>query len=61
MLQDTGSGLRAIDMIAERPGFDGVYGPLYRLFDITTEEYNLAVELTAGNRYSAEFILLRRC
>lgn len=48
--QDTGSGLRAIDRLADRPGFEGVYGPLYRLFEVEREEYNLAVELTAGNR-----------
>jgi structural maintenance of chromosome 3 (chondroitin sulfate proteoglycan 6) len=51
--QDTGSGLRAIDSIAERPGFEGVYGPLYRLFNVASEEYNLAVEHTAGNRYGS--------
>ncbi|EMD37508.1 hypothetical protein CERSUDRAFT_114149 [Gelatoporia subvermispora B] len=49
MDKDTGSGLRAIDKIAERPGFDGVYGPLYRLFEVTDEKFNTAVELTAGN------------
>jgi structural maintenance of chromosome 3 (chondroitin sulfate proteoglycan 6) len=49
-LQDTGSGLRAIDRIADRPGFEGVYGPLYRLFQIESDVYNLAIELTAGNR-----------
>lgn len=48
--QDTGSGLRAIDKIAERFNLDGVYGPLYRLFEVTDEKFNIAVELTAGNR-----------
>lgn len=43
-------GLRAVDSIAERLGLNGVYGPLYRLFDITDSKFNVAVELTAGNR-----------
>ncbi|KZT71044.1 RecF/RecN/SMC protein [Daedalea quercina L-15889] len=47
--KDTGSGLRAVDNIVERENLDGVYGPLYRLFDIPDEKYNIAVELTAGN------------
>jgi structural maintenance of chromosome 3 (chondroitin sulfate proteoglycan 6) len=29
---------------------DGVYGPLYRLFEVTDAKFNTAVELTAGNR-----------
>ncbi|KZT00849.1 structural maintenance of chromosome protein 3 [Laetiporus sulphureus 93-53] len=49
MDKDTGSGLRAIDKIAERYNIDGVYGPLYRLFEVTDEKFNTAVELTAGN------------
>jgi chromosome segregation ATPase len=44
-------GLRAVDNIAERHGLNGVYGPLYRLFDVTDQKFNIAVELTAGNRY----------
>jgi structural maintenance of chromosome 3 (chondroitin sulfate proteoglycan 6) len=44
-------GLRAVDKIAERHSLEGVYGPLYRLFDITDDKFNIAVELTAGNRY----------
>jgi chromosome segregation ATPase len=43
-------GLRAVDSIAERHGLDGVYGPLYRLFEVTDQKFNIAVELTAGNR-----------
>ena len=43
-------GLRAVDKIAERHGIQGVYGPLYRLFEVTDEKFNTAVELTAGNR-----------
>lgn len=43
-------GLRAVDKIAERHHLTGVYGPLYRLFDVTDHKFNIAVELTAGNR-----------
>ncbi|KAJ7098111.1 structural maintenance of chromosome protein 3 [Mycena belliarum] len=49
MDKDTGLGLGAVDKIAERYKLDGVYGPLYRLFEITDQKYNIAVELTAGN------------
>lgn len=49
MDKDTGAGLRAVDQIAERLGLDGVYGPLYRLFEVTDDKFNTAVELTAGN------------
>lgn len=49
MDKDTGSGLRAVDKIAERHNMEGVYGPLYRLFEVTDEKFNIAVELTAGN------------
>ncbi|KAI0087967.1 hypothetical protein BDY19DRAFT_202098 [Irpex rosettiformis] len=49
MDKDTGSGLRAVDEIAERFGLDGVYGPLYRLFEVADDKFNTAVELTAGN------------
>ncbi|KAF9220475.1 RecF/RecN/SMC protein [Gyrodon lividus] len=49
MDKDTGSGLRAVDRIAERHGLEGVYGPLYRLFEIPDPTFSTAVELTAGN------------
>ena len=49
-LQNTGAGLRAIGPLAERLGLDGVYGPLYQLFEVTDDKFNTAVELTAGNR-----------
>ncbi|THU99128.1 RecF/RecN/SMC protein [Dendrothele bispora CBS 962.96] len=49
MDKDTGSGLRAVDRIAERYRLQGVYGPLYRLFDVTDPKFSIAVELTAGN------------
>ena len=43
-------GLRAVDNIADRHGLDGVYGPLYRLFEVADQKFNIAVELTVGNR-----------
>lgn len=44
-------GLHAVDKIAEDLGLDGVHGPLYRLFEVTDQKFNIAVELTAGTRY----------
>lgn len=55
VFQDTGIGLRAVDSIAERLNLDGVYGPLYRLFEVTDVNFNTAVELTAGNRYRSSY------
>ncbi|KAH9913356.1 hypothetical protein B0H21DRAFT_896218 [Amylocystis lapponica] len=49
MDKDTGSGLRAVDRIADTRNMEGIHGPLYRLFEITDEKFNIAVELTAGN------------
>lgn len=43
-------GLKAVDSIADRYKLNGVYGPLYRLFEITDQKFNIAIELTAGNR-----------
>lgn len=48
-VQDTASGLRNLDRIVEALNLDGVYGPLYSLFEVD-EKYSLAVEETAGNR-----------
>ena len=48
--KDTGMGLRAVDKIKERDGLDGVYGPLFRLFEVTDPRFNTAIEQTAGNR-----------
>ncbi|TCD64165.1 Structural maintenance of chromosomes protein 3 [Steccherinum ochraceum] len=48
MDKDTGTGLRAVEEIAERHNMDGVYGPLYKLFKILDDKFNIAVELTAG-------------
>ncbi|KAH7334862.1 structural maintenance of chromosome protein 3 [Rhizoctonia solani] len=49
MDRDTGSGLRAVDRIAEQLGLEGVHGPLYRLFEIPDKKYSTAIEQTAGN------------
>ncbi|KAL1743691.1 RecF/RecN/SMC [Schizophyllum fasciatum] len=49
MDKDTGNGLRAVDSIKQRHQLDGVYGPLYRLFTIKDDTFNIAVETTAGN------------
>ncbi|RDX44908.1 structural maintenance of chromosome protein 3 [Lentinus brumalis] len=51
MDKDTGNGLRSIDRIvsSDPQGYEGVYGPLYRLFEITDDKFNTAIELTAGN------------
>ncbi|KAJ3807263.1 RecF/RecN/SMC [Lentinula lateritia] len=49
MDKDTGMGLRAVDKIAERHRLTGVYGPLYRLFEVADHKFNIAIELTAGN------------
>ncbi|KAL5530813.1 SMC3 [Sanghuangporus sanghuang] len=49
MDKDTGAGLRSVERIAERHGLHGVYGPLYKLFEVTDKKFNTAVELTAGN------------
>ncbi|KAG7088666.1 hypothetical protein E1B28_012638 [Marasmius oreades] len=49
MDKDTGTGLRAVDRIAERYKLRGVHGPMYRLFEVTDPKFNIAVELTAGN------------
>ena len=45
--------MRSIDRIAasDPHSYEGVYGPLYRLFEVTDDKFNIAVELTAGNRY----------
>src|SRR5688572_11717130 len=57
--QDTGTGLRAVDRIARQLKLEGVYGPLYRLFEITDSRFNMAVELTAGNRCVLRYAALR--
>ncbi|KAF8305004.1 RecF/RecN/SMC protein [Clavulina sp. PMI_390] len=48
MDKDTGNGLAAVSRIADRLQLEGVYGPLYTLFEVTDPVYNTAVELTAG-------------
>ncbi|WRT67771.1 uncharacterized protein IL334_004744 [Kwoniella shivajii] len=48
MDKDTSNGLRAVKHIAKRLNIDGVYGPLYELFEVS-DRYKTAVEVTAGN------------
>nr|XP_019012757.1 chromosome associated protein [Kwoniella pini CBS 10737]OCF51538.1 chromosome associated protein [Kwoniella pini CBS 10737] len=48
MDKDTSNGLRAVRSIAKRLKLDGVYGPLYELFEVS-DRYKTAVEVTAGN------------
>lgn len=55
--QDSSNGLRAVREIAKRLKLDGVYGPLYELFEVT-DKYKTAVEVTAGNRYVSDRPLL---
>ena len=47
--QDTNRGLEAIARITKTLKLDGVYGPLYSLFEVD-DKYKVAVEVTAGNR-----------
>ena len=47
--QDTSRGLEAIARIAKQHKLDGVFGPLYSLFEVD-DKYKVAVEVTAGNR-----------
>ena len=42
-------GLESVQKIAQRLGLQGVYGPVYELFDVD-ERYHTAVEVTAGQR-----------
>ncbi len=48
--QDTSRGLQAVMRIARERGIQGVYGPLYSLFEVN-DRWNIAVEVTAGNRW----------
>ncbi|KAJ3065903.1 Structural maintenance of chromosomes protein 3 [Podochytrium sp. JEL0797] len=47
MDRNTSSGLQAIKKIAARQNLQGVYGPLYELFEVD-ERYKTAVEVVAG-------------
>lgn len=49
-VKDTGMGLKAVKNITDRQKLTGVYGPLYGLFEIPDNNFNTAIELTAGNR-----------
>lgn len=48
--QDTNRGLQAVSRIAKSLRLEGVYGPLYSLFEVE-DRYKTAIEVTAGNRY----------
>ncbi|KAF9097342.1 Structural maintenance of chromosomes protein 3 [Mortierella sp. GBA35] len=47
MDKNTSAGLAAVTHIAKTLNLDGVYGPLYELFDVE-DEYDTAVNVTAG-------------
>lgn len=51
MDKDTANGLRAVKRYAKQLGLEGVYGPLYELFEVS-DRYKQAVEVTAGNRWA---------
>lgn len=43
-------GLRTISQLMQ-DGRDGLYGPLYQLFEIVDDKFNIAVNTIAGSRY----------
>ncbi|ORX64475.1 RecF/RecN/SMC protein [Anaeromyces robustus] len=43
------NGIQNIQNIVEKHNIDGVYGPLYSLFKIIHDRYNVPVEVVAGN------------
>ncbi|KAK4689553.1 structural maintenance of chromosome 3 (chondroitin sulfate proteoglycan 6), partial [Tremellales sp. Uapishka_1] len=53
MDKDTSNGLRAVTQIADRLKLNGVYGPLYELFEVS-DRYKTCVEVTAGTRWVKE-------
>ncbi|KAI1321428.1 Structural maintenance of chromosomes protein 3 [Mortierella claussenii] len=48
MDKNTSAGLAAVARIAKSLNLDGVYGPLYELFDVE-DQYDIAVNVTAGS------------
>ncbi|KAF9964781.1 Structural maintenance of chromosomes protein 3 [Mortierella alpina] len=48
MDKNTSAGLAAVSKIAKALNLDGVYGPLYELFDVE-DQYETAVSVTAGS------------
>ncbi|KAG0197226.1 Structural maintenance of chromosomes protein 3 [Mortierella sp. GBA30] len=48
MDKNTSAGLAAVSKIAKSLNLEGVYGPLYELFDVQ-DEYDTAVNVTAGS------------
>ena len=53
-MQDTGSGLRAVEEITERLGLEGVHGPLYRLFEVTDDKFNKEYKYNIRHSYGLE-------
>jgi structural maintenance of chromosome 3 (chondroitin sulfate proteoglycan 6) len=49
MDKSTSQGLLAVRRIASKLNLDGVYGPLYELFDVD-DVYTAAVEVICGSR-----------
>jgi hypothetical protein len=48
--KNTSIGLKFVETIAARLGLEGVYGPLYSLFEVE-DVFKTAVEITAGNSF----------
>lgn len=48
MDKNTSAGLAAVTRIAKTLNLDGVYGPLYELFDVE-DQFDVAVNVTAGS------------
>ncbi|KAF9173849.1 Structural maintenance of chromosomes protein 3 [Mortierella sp. AD011] len=48
MDKNTSAGLAAVSRIAKALNLEGVYGPLYELFDVE-DQYDVAVNVTAGS------------
>ena len=51
MDRSTSHGLQAVKRIAAKLNLDGVYGPIYELFEVD-DVYSAAVEVIGGSRYS---------
>ena len=51
MDRSTSQGLQAIKRIAAKLNLDGVYGPLFELFEVD-DVYASAVEVIGGSRYN---------
>lgn len=56
MDRSTSQGLQAVKRIASKLDLDGVYGPLYELFEVD-DVYTAAVEVVGGSRYSYDILI----